>query len=85
MRDSLGLLSEDLTKEMGVRTPPEVLVEAQIEARNTLDSMLDEAKIQHLDLAQEVESSISEQIDTEEADTEEADSSTETQPTNPTV
>ena len=83
MRDSLGLLSESLTKEMGVRTPPERLIAAHVEARNTLDSMLDEAKVNHLDLIQEVEiqeveiqkveSSVLEQTDIEETDIEETD------------
>jgi hypothetical protein len=90
MRDSLGLLSESLTKEMGVRTPPERLIAAHVEARNTLDSMLDAAKVNHLDLIQEVEiqkveSSVLEQTDIEETDEdtdEETDEETNAKPDN---
>ena len=55
MRMALGLITEGLTSELNVRTPPSELTESALEQRNDLDTLLDGAKEEQLELLAQVE------------------------------
>jgi len=72
LRSQLGLVSDALTAELNLRTPPADLTESILEERNTMDSILDTAKERNLELMASVESA----DDTAPEDMNSADSST---------
>ena len=55
MRMALGLTIEALTSELNVRNPPSELTDGALEHRNDLDTMLDSAKEEQLELLAQVE------------------------------
>ena len=55
MRMTLGLTTDSLTSELNVRTPPPRLIDGALEQRNDLDTMLDSAKEEQLELLAQVE------------------------------
>ena len=55
MRMTLGLTIDSLTSELNVRTPPSELIDGALEQRNDLDTMLDSAKEEQLELLAQVE------------------------------
>lgn len=55
MRMALGLTVESLTSELNVRTPPTELTDGALDQRNDLDTMLDSAKEEQLELLAAVE------------------------------
>ena len=55
MRESLGLTVEELTADLKLRTPPAQLLDDATDRRNHLDTVLDTAKEEQLDLMSHVE------------------------------
>ena len=55
MRSALGLTVDSITAELNVRNAPADLTDPALEQRNDLDTILDTAKEEHLDLLSHVE------------------------------
>lgn len=55
MRGALGLTVESITAELNLRNAPTELTDNAVEQRNDLDTILDTAKEEHLDLLSHVE------------------------------
>ena len=78
-----GLTTDSLTSELNVRTPPSRLIDGALEQRNDLDTMLDSAKEEQLELLAQVEAEddtdedIAQKEDSEDGITEIDDRNTE--------
>ena len=55
MRTNLGLTTDSLTSDLKVRTPPPELIDGVLDQRNDLDTILDSAKEEQLELLAHVE------------------------------
>ena len=69
MRTTLGLITDSLTSDLKVRTPPPELVDGVIDQRNALDTILDSAKEDQLELLAHVEEDNTQEKNEESVDT----------------
>ncbi len=55
MRSQLGLVTEELTTELGQRKPPVEIVDTETDVRNRLDANLDSHKLDHIESMTQVD------------------------------